>query len=922
MKPSLVVAFRCCFVSILFTLLPLASSAQQNEPQVREIRLPDSALVRDTRLPDWAPTALPLPDNKSDEPFFVRLSDTYVRLGDQTTYLVKRVSTANTAASLRDLGQLDVVFQPDYQQVKLHAIRILRGSDQIDMLDRAKVRFVQRERDVENAIFTGWVTATIVVEDLRVGDALELQYSLIGQNPVFGNRLFDGAGLEFSVASGVRRYTIDAPASRKVNVRVIGGSAQRADLKPEIITSNGRTLTRFTSRNSGSQEIDQYAPSDYSPLRWVQASEFASWKEVVGWAQGLFRTEPLPAEAQSLLRELRAIRDPEKQILRALKFVQADIRYVSMSLGENSHRPFSPSQVLSRRYGDCKDKSLLLVSLLREVGIQAWPVLVSTDYRRNLDTLLPSPTNFDHAIVKVALKDRRWFLDATLPEQSGTLDTIGDAHTDTLLLVVQDGNDRLERTPAARDALITIERAEHFRLKSMDEPAELDIEIQFAGLNAESVRHGFRNAAKEQIRKFYSGYLDRRYNQAELLQDPVIEDDQERNTLRLRLRYRVTGFAEKDQNDWNMRYLASNLTEQFYVPTNGRRTSPLALPSYPFVGRYGLRITLPENFDAKRTPYDKVIEEPGYRFEQHLTLNGREAQAHVELRITSDRIDASRVPTFLNNLRLSNAMLSSSFSVDTRDIRVERPNIPFKQTVRQHYEEVVASTTQRLPQASKLGVSPVDLLCERALAEAYLGQLEAARKDAESALHDNADSRAAVYCRSVVQLMERNVIASHAGFSRLVALGDNSHDLWMRRALSAYHLGRYEDARGDFARAMSAGNTDSQRERANYWQALCELRLGRPVTTTSTTAAWPAPGLALLKGAISPEKLLADIQASASGDALEVQLAEGYLFIAQYLQQRGQEIKRQAYLRLSLEKGMIFTFAHQASLLEIAVLKP
>ncbi|MFX4929726.1 transglutaminase-like domain-containing protein, partial [Acinetobacter baumannii] len=59
------------------------------------------------------------------------------------------------------------------------------------------------------------------------------------------------------------------------------------------------------------------------------------------------------------------------QALRALQFVQEQIRYVSISIGPGAVRPADPATVLERRFGDCKDKTLLLVTILRALGIDA-----------------------------------------------------------------------------------------------------------------------------------------------------------------------------------------------------------------------------------------------------------------------------------------------------------------------------------------------------------------------------------------------------------------------------------------------------------------------------------------------------------------------------------------------------------------------
>ena len=57
-------------------------------------------------------------------------------------------------------------------------------------------------------------------------------------------------------------------------------------------------------------------------------------------------------------------------------------RYVALEFGIHGYKPYRVSQVLSRRFGDCKDKASLLMVLLREVGVEAELVLLRTRRRR------------------------------------------------------------------------------------------------------------------------------------------------------------------------------------------------------------------------------------------------------------------------------------------------------------------------------------------------------------------------------------------------------------------------------------------------------------------------------------------------------------------------------------------------------------
>ena len=56
---------------------------------------------------------------------------------------------------------------------------------------------------------------------------------------------------------------------------------------------------------------------------------------------------------------------------------------------------------LTRKYGVCRDKAALLVSLLRTAGLNSYPVLINVGTKMDPD--VPDPF-FNHAIVSVELQ--------------------------------------------------------------------------------------------------------------------------------------------------------------------------------------------------------------------------------------------------------------------------------------------------------------------------------------------------------------------------------------------------------------------------------------------------------------------------------------------------------------------------------------
>ena len=124
-------------------------------------------------------------------------------------------------------------------------------------------------------------------------------------------------------------------------------------------------------------------------------SEFVleTWNDVGAWFHGksLRPQSEGPAELAAAVQG-----DVRRQ---AARLVQERIRYVAVEVGEGRYLPREPSLVAKRLYGDCKDKSFLLMALLAERDVAAFPVLTRSREGGRIDKSFPSPIQFDHLIV-------------------------------------------------------------------------------------------------------------------------------------------------------------------------------------------------------------------------------------------------------------------------------------------------------------------------------------------------------------------------------------------------------------------------------------------------------------------------------------------------------------------------------------------
>ena len=129
-----------------------------------------------------------------------------------------------------------------------------------------------------------------------------------------------------------------------------------------------------------------------------------TWADVGAWHSELTRgRQQATPEMRRKVAELTAASTNQLSKMNALaRFVQNDIRYVAIELGIGGYQPHAAADVFQHRYGDCKDMATLLASLLREVGIESYYVIINTE-RGAVDAQTPPNLGFNHVMLAIAL---------------------------------------------------------------------------------------------------------------------------------------------------------------------------------------------------------------------------------------------------------------------------------------------------------------------------------------------------------------------------------------------------------------------------------------------------------------------------------------------------------------------------------------
>jgi lipoprotein NlpI/transglutaminase-like putative cysteine protease len=906
------------------TNAPSTNAPQAAQIPFKEVQVAATSFFQGDPVPPWVePVAMP--DGNKSAPLVLRLVDTQFLVNETPVLYFRRALTVNDAASLTAAGQISIGFVPEYQRLHLHAIHVLRDSEVLDRTQSSTIRFLQRETGLEHGLYSGEVTASILVNDLRVGDTLDLYYSVEGQNPVFGGKFASLTGWDQRAPTALRRVVLNYPASREISWRPIGNWQSRP-VVPVESTSDGMRKLRFQQAAVTEAPFETSMPADHVAFRALQFSEYRSWDDVVTWANGLFPFDGVhDEELRKVVARLRAMPTNDEKASAALEFVQSQVRYFSVSLGESSHRPATPDAVIKRRYGDCKDKSFLLISLLREAGIESSPVLVKLGHRKVLEGMLPSPQLFDHVIVKAVVDGNNYYLDPTRLAQYGHLNRMGQVHEGAQVLVVApDVHDYATITTPNVGELLRNELTETAVLPKFDGNASFKVHQVWSGAAAENARLLFERLPKPKLTKLFGDALETRYPGALMTSEPQVADDRINNVVSVTAAYDVPKLATEKDGNWIVRFSATNLAGTLVTPSSAVRSAPLGVPRFPFEGKYSIEVKFPEEVSSVLDPSVTTLENKYFAYTVTEAFRGNVAKTTIDLKTLSSEVPAADLQKYAQDLQTLNNTRSAIF-VPKGAIKSADPangSQDFVQLLRDRLQESIKKVTETIDSGKITGKDLAEAHCLRGNGYTDLGQFDEALKDANQAIKLAPNHGKLFLCRAVVYLDKGDFRKAVADYSTAIVLGETDPRNFYLRGIANYYAGKLEDAASDETRAAEA-NDNVARLYSELWLSWISQRLGQPIPPAIVKQAvadprgeWPLPALAMITGHLSPEEMLKLIDAK-SGDERRMALAEGYFYLGQHYLTLGDKAKAREYFEKTRQLEVIIYTEHVAAAFEL-----
>jgi len=563
-----------------------------------------------------AAAALPAPED-ADVEVLLAETEMAVEADGLRSYRQRLVYRILKPAGLGAWATVESPWSPWYQQrPEIHA-RVITPQGRVHELDPATVGEAPgARRDPELFLDTRQLQAPLPA--IQVGSLVETLVEVEHKEPFFADGETRRHWLAMTVPVRRARVTVDAPEDLELKIET-GGLADEPEVHRAIRgETNGGGGEIAPLRRTWELEkvepvlfLDPGLPPDEPIAPFVAFGTGSSWADL---ARSYSRVvdEQIGASAEHAA-ELGAfagdggeVASQWERIQQLVASLHRQVRYTGVQFGDAGIVPRAPHETLSRRFGDCKDKAVLLTALLRREGIPAYLALLNTGPGPDALPELPGLGLFDHAIVYVPGGSPLW-IDATDPYSP--LGELPAGDEGRWALVASPNTANLIHTPVSEPEDNHTHEVREIFLAPLGTARVVETS-ELRGQPAWEIRAGWSRSEPEEIREGLAEYVSETYGATELTRfDHTPPED---TTLPLRIEVEAEG-ATHGSTDLQQGLVVLSFSSLFddlpaaFFPRDGETTPPrerdyVLLEPYRTTWEY--RLHVPENLELREMPED------------------------------------------------------------------------------------------------------------------------------------------------------------------------------------------------------------------------------------------------------------------------------------------------------------------------------
>ncbi len=332
-----------------------------------------------------------------------------------------------------------------YETLSIESAKTIKPDGEIDELNPNEILDVKATRSL---MYTESRYKRFSMPSIEDGCVIDYTFVKTGKNLHLSRDFWRTFVIEQDIPQDEFRITFNIPKTERITHKFTKEDFQ-FDLEKEEDEGEFSRTFRFVMKDIPPLVPEANSPPVQELSTRLIVTSISSWDDIWRWYKELSDgARDSDEEIESLVGQITKGKTTDLAKAREIyDWVSENVRYVGLELGKHGYQPHKATSILSNKFGDCKDKTTLLLSMLDVAGVKGGDmVLIPTNAMAQVDTSMPTLDQFNHAIATIVIDGKRYWLDTSVGETA--FGDIPVSDQDRMVFVVGDDEGEFMVVPA------------------------------------------------------------------------------------------------------------------------------------------------------------------------------------------------------------------------------------------------------------------------------------------------------------------------------------------------------------------------------------------------------------------------------------------------------------------------------------------
>lgn len=538
------------------------------------------------------------------------------------------------------------LFNSSRTRIDVLLARVIQPDGKSVMVPSTQIKESEIPAFKKSPLYRNMKMKVITFTDLVPGSTIEYRINTVTEKPYPGKAFFETSYTQDYGVLAETSFFAEIPRNRKLNYFT---PLYKDVVKPRITHDSGKTQYIWEFKKVEPVKEEVAMPSLQDLASRVLVGSFESWNDVGSFLNDLMKdhmayTDEMKEKVSQITGDSKGL----EKVRLIYAWLSRDKEIVDINMGSAGYDFHDASLIMKEKIVSARDFTLLLLTILKGEGYEAYPALASSTTTGTVYSEIPTIQQFDSILVALSMDNTmRWIEPA---EAHGGIDSLSsDLQGRPVLLVKGDSSDFVSTPQSA-----FVDNREEMRAEmKLNDDGSLDGVLKFSEFGSNKMQWlRIYNSLGERERSNIPRILLAQINPLVLIIDHSFRDNsQAKGPFSIQARFRINDFAARSGDTWNVKLplIAGSGMRDILSIDPDKRTWPLVVGS-PFQEDRRLHIIIPAGAQIKSLPRDILIENASGTFQVICSTSGTDLWYYSRMVVRKGVIPQSEIKAFIDIL--------------------------------------------------------------------------------------------------------------------------------------------------------------------------------------------------------------------------------------------------------------------------------